>query len=388
MIKLTPPLLTGTKLYIRNLATLNLPEGNTYWFEELPQIPFLLKRQNYTLETDSPGKLHQLFLNNKLFKTFTPDISPYNLLLALNAGIYDFTVVCGEDQTSGSFQVSIKEFFWQSWIYNLQGSFLDLEIIEGRFTNPFNLILLEITYPPDIINLSNSAWALRNFSQAASVQGIKGSFDYFASGLLQSNSIFSDLDFGLTDPQEEYSKLTLHFIHPTLARRGFFLQSKDSKVIAYTSWNMADIQEIDDRNLSLSLDILGSITIHSNILGSYVLRDSEGSLLTFPLNPGIGYNFTLTNLVAGYYTIISEYIPNYIIPEPYKVLLSDGEDFQVSLLYILAPTTITIIIPSNAPWELSSGPITLIGIGGQTVDIQTYFDDGYLVWTLTIDDTR
>ena len=396
MIKFTPPSLKNTKKYIRDLAVSTLPTGNTYWFEELPQIPFIIQNQLYLLETSSLGKKHELFLNEKLHKSFIPFKSPYPLLLVLNPGIYEFKIINEIEETVGAFQVSTKEFLWQSWITSLEKPFQDLNIIEGRFKNPFNLILLEITYPPDILNLSNSPWVLRNFSQAATTPGLGASFDWFASGLFKSNTVYADIDYGLTDPQKEYSKLTLQFTHPTLSRRGFFIQQKDPELIKETSWNYAYIEDSDKRTSTglQIIDYFSNIVVHVNLQGQFNLyNESLQYLETLQYDStrstqGSYYYFS-TRKTSGIYYLLSATIPGYLKPDNVFIHLTAKENSIVEFIYEPQFTSIDIQVTPPTDWILTGTNLNLDTIeysdfGNQLINIEEDYLNGYLKWTLEL----
>lgn len=390
MLKFTPPELKGTKKYIRDLAVSQLPTGNTYWFEELPQIPFILKKQKFILETSFVGKKHDIILNDKLHKSIVPDKNPYEVLMVLNPGIYEFKILCGNEEISGAFQVSIKEYLWQSWIYSLEQTFLDLELIEGRFKNPLHLLLQEITYLPEIQNLANSSWSLRNYSKSTSTQGLKSSFKLFASGILQHNAILPRIQYSITDPQEEYSKVSMHFIHPTLARRGFFLQMFPSETISSTSWNQAILTKQDNRKISqLVLDTSSTLTIFSNVRTSFTLWNNGKSVGQFVFNSEKSstnlFAYEFLRIPEGTYTIIGDSLNEYTRPLPLEVVLAKKDSLSLTLNYLPARTTISVNIDSNVKWVLQSGSLRLDNIGSQEVDIEDYYNSGYKVWVLTID---
>lgn len=400
MLTFSPPTLQGTKKYIRDLASSVLPAGNTYWFEELPQIPFILQKQIYVLETSQIGVKHEFFLNEKLYKTLVPNTSPFEVKLVLNPGIYEFRISNPEEETVGAFQVSTKEFLWQSWISSLEKPFQDVRVIEGRFKNPLNLILLEVTYPPDILNLANSPWTLRNFAQASSTVALQASFDYFASGLLQASTIFADVDYGLVDTQKEYSKLSVHFIHPSLARRGFFLQHRDPRLVKDTTWNYAVIEDNPVRTPiePQSLDYLSTIDVHTdNELATFALYDSNqiflGNLIYNPDKSSTGSYFfdSPLRIPEGIYYISCGYIAGFIKPPNVTVSLAPKENRLLEMPYLPARTAFNIKPQPPTQWMLvghndnpSTPNVSYTDYGIRTIDIEDDYVLGFHHWTLSL----
>lgn len=406
MLKFTPPELTGiTRQYIRSVGTSTLPVGNTYWFEELPQLPFTVKKHNFILETSKIGEKHLFYLNEKLYKTVVPNESPFTIKLVLNPGIYEYKIVNDNEETTGAFQISVKEFFWNCWIQALEKPFQDLNIIEGRFKNPLNLILLEITYPPEILSLSNSPWALRNFSRASSTKNLLNSFDFFASGLFHNNTIFSEIDWKLTDYQKEYSKISIQFSHPTISRRGFFLQKHRAKDIKDTTWNYALIEEFNPTVITPPqiLNYLSTITVRTNLpvrqhnLTPFKLYDKDFNLLetltyvgTETVNNQELNLFTTTQLNAGSYVIVSDKVSGYIKSENLEINLPPKEN-QVVDLFFFNKTNLCIRINEPSDWTLTGRnenrtkpDIIYNGNGSVLYDVEIYFLDGYTSWTLDV----
>jgi hypothetical protein len=401
MLTFLPPALLGTKKYIRDLASSVLPAGNTYWFEELPQIPFILQKQIYTLETSQIGVRHEFFLNGKLYKTIVPNTSPFEVKLVLNPGIYEYKISNSKEETVGAFQVSVKEFLWQSWINSLEKPFQDIRVIEGRFKNPLNLILLEVTYPPDILNLSNSPWTLRNFAQASSTVGIQASFDFFASGLLKNSAIFANVDYGLVDTQKEYSKLSLHFVHPTLARRGFFLQHRDPKLVKDATWNYAIIEDSSKRTPiePQSLDYLSTINVHTDTdLATFALYNENvvflGNLTLNADKSSVGsyYYDCPLRIPEGIYHVSCGYVAGRIKPGNVTVSLSPKENRVLELPYLPARTSIHITPQPPTQWLLVGHNVNL-GIpdiisytdyGIRSIDLEDDYVQGYQHWTLSL----
>jgi hypothetical protein len=400
-IKLTPPTLTTTQAYIRKVGANTLPTGNTFWFEDVPQVPAITRKQKFAIDTTQIGKVHIITINNKEYKRFTPDTSPYYVPFVLNPGIYDYTIVCGEESAFGSFQVSIKEHFWQSWIRALEPTFQDLALIEGRFKNPINIVLLEITYPPEILKLSSSPYRLRNYFQSTHQTSLKKSFDWFASGLLNAAAIFTKTDYAFVDPQEDYSKLTLQFIHSTIGRRGFFLQKHDPDTILEASWNSAVIQDkpVYATVPRQSLNRLSSLTVRSNIEPKIsgvpiklftLLNDSFKPIQDFVLDSP--NHWKLKALTAGTYYVAVTSVDGYNVTPRVYVSLPPYSDMEIEVDYLAVRTEICVQLNEPMSWVLrgvnSSGLTTFLnGTGSKSFDITALFLAGYKQWLLDVDDT-
>jgi hypothetical protein len=374
-----------------------LPSGNTFWYEDIPQVAALTRKQNLTIETSLIGYTHTLSINNKVFKKFIPDKSPYYIPFVLNPGIYDYTLECGEESTFGAFQISIKEHFWQSWTRALEPAFQDLMVIEGRFKNPINIVLLEITYPPEILKLSNSSYILRNYFQATHQTGLKASFDWFASGLLGTAAIFTTTNYTYVDPQQDYSKLTLQFADSTIARRGFFLQKHDPETITKATWNIATIEDkpVYTTVSRQILNYLSSLTINTNVdpLDTQLFDLLDESLVFLKHFERIDpFKWSLKALNAGKYYIGVKSLENYNSPARVYTSLPPFSDQEIEIDYYPSRTRICVRLKESLKWVMRSVNseglvISLNGTGSAVYDITALFLAGYTMWILDVEDT-
>ena len=68
MLQLIAPDVSNVEKHIRSLGVSSFPTGDTFWYEDIPQIPARLATQYFIVNTSEPGKQHQLFLNGREYK--------------------------------------------------------------------------------------------------------------------------------------------------------------------------------------------------------------------------------------------------------------------------------------------------------------------------------
>lgn len=90
MLQLIAPNVSNVEKYIRSLGVSSFPTGDTFWYDDIPQIPARLAAQYFIVNTSEPGKKHVLFLNSNEYLTFIPDSEVFSLPLVLQQGIYDY----------------------------------------------------------------------------------------------------------------------------------------------------------------------------------------------------------------------------------------------------------------------------------------------------------
>ena len=118
MLKLILPSLSTIDQQIRDIGASSLPTGNNFWFEDIPQIPGAV-RHLFKVTTDKIGEIHELWLNDTLAKTFIPAEATTAFYLNLNPRIYEYTLKNSTDKVYGSFQISLRELVWWSWIQQM-----------------------------------------------------------------------------------------------------------------------------------------------------------------------------------------------------------------------------------------------------------------------------
>ena len=163
MLQLIAPDVSNVEKHIRSLGVSSFPTGDTFWYEDIPQILARLATQYFIVNTSEPGKQHQLFLNGREYKTFIPDSDVYSLPLVLQQGIYDYELKTDTTTVSGAFQISLKELIFWTWVQRMIPTFNTLEIQESLINTLGNEFLFELIYPNDILNLSKTPYSLKSF---------------------------------------------------------------------------------------------------------------------------------------------------------------------------------------------------------------------------------
>lgn len=252
MLQLIPPSLSNLEAKIRAIGAGTLPTGNSFWFEDLPQIPSKLSSIPFQVVTDRVGEVHELWLDGALKKKFVPQTSSMTLPLILNRGIYEATLKGpGKEQVVLSFQVSTKELIWWSWIQQLVPMFSNLEAVEARLNSPLHIMAYEITLPPSLTALQSSQFSVRNFARSSFSGTIKDSFLVLSGGLFNTPVKELDRVNTLRDRRADYSQILLPVPYQCISRKAAFLSGiKDYTRIGKLSWSSTEVAGKDpDRNV-------------------------------------------------------------------------------------------------------------------------------------------
>ena len=293
MLKLTLPKVSFQEAQIRAIGASTLPTSNNFWFEDIPQLPGRIFHE-LTIATDAIGDTHELWLGldgdpQRLRKQFVAAESTTVVQLALQAGVYDYSIKNSTEEYYGSFQVSIKELVWWAWTQQLVPYFQDLDALSSRLNNPFYLFFFEVAYPAELLALNSSPYAIRSFAKASNAKALKSGFESFASAIFDIPVSALTISNQVIDASHAFSYLALPFASPVMARRGAFL-AQHPEVISAT-WDYATVEDsiqIDPYSLSMNFSApLEIINDFSKILAE---KTTDQARLDF-INTQISENF-------------------------------------------------------------------------------------------------
>lgn len=266
MLQLIAPNVSNVEKYIRSLGVSSFPTGDTFWYDDIPQIPARLAAQYFIVNTSEPGKKHVLFLNSSEYLTFIPDSEVFSLPLILQQGIYDYELKTDTTSVSGAFQISLKELIFWTWIQRMVPTFNSLEIQESLINTLGNEFLFELIYPNDILNLSKTPYSLKSFISSGNENSPSRGLLGFASALMNKavQGVKSTSD--LADSQDDYSHITLPLPYETISRKkSFSTQHKPDEFELITS-DMVQIKEIDRRKFeAIPIDFSSKLIVNSYV---------------------------------------------------------------------------------------------------------------------------
>lgn len=266
MLQLIAPDVSNVEKHIRSLGVSSFPTGDTFWYEDIPQIPARLATQYFIVNTSEPGKQHQLFLNGREYKTFIPDSEVYSLPLVLQQGIYDYELKTDTTTVSGAFQISLKELIFWTWVQRMIPTFNTLEIQESLINTLGNEFLFELIYPNDILNLSKTPYSLKSFISSGNENSPSRGLLGFASALMNKPIRGVESTSDLADSQDDYSHITLPLPYETISRKkSFSTQHKPDEFELITS-DMVKIKEVDRRKFeAIPIDFSSKLIVNSYV---------------------------------------------------------------------------------------------------------------------------
>ena len=266
MLQLIVPNVSAIEKYIRSVGVSTFPAGNTYWYEDVPQIPAKFATHYFLIKTSQPGKKHVLLLNGAEYTTFIPDKEDYYIGLNLQQDIYDYQLIAGTESYSGSFQISLKELIFWNWIQKLVPSFNNLQIQEDLINTLGNEFLFELIYPSELLNYGTTPLSLKLFLSSGNENSPSRGLLGFSSALF--NKPVKNISAGndLVDSQDSYSQITFPLPYDTISRKKAFSVLHHPDDINLVNSDMVDIEKIDRRQFSPSaIDFTAKLTVNSHV---------------------------------------------------------------------------------------------------------------------------
>jgi hypothetical protein len=361
MLKLKAPVLGRLEQKIRSIGTSTFPLSNNFWFGDIPQIPGKLHHK-FTVETDQLGVVHELRLNGSLALRFTPKQSPETIKLVLSNNVYDYVLTAGTVESKGSFQISLKELVWWTWEQQLIASFQDLELLESYFNNPANLMLFEISFPQELLQVSNTPYAIRAFANSTRTKSIQKNLLAFAGGLFDIPVTPLKVASDLTPV--DFSKITIPFLSSSLSRRGAFC-SRFSDRIVDTSWDHVNIADSEERSSyePVSCEFSYFLRVKSHQVEplqrseiSFSLWDSELKHKILDLDYARNsaahtFDFTCISPVQDV-TLVANYPIDYQPIAPKRLTLIPGYEYVEDIYWKELRTYVQINAPTFLTWTL------------------------------------
>lgn len=408
MLKLQLPQLNYLEAGIRAIGASTLPTSNNFWFEDVAQLPGHIK-QEFSVSTDYPGIVHELWVgiddDLKLLKVFTPAESLTTLVVNLQPGLYNYVLKNEKDKNQGSFQVSIKELVWWTWIQQLVPYFQDLTALESRLNNPFYLFFYEISLPSTLLQLNSSPYGIRCYAQSSNRTSISKNFLSFAMGVFDTPVKKLSYKSQVEELVQIFSYQVVPYISPIMSRRGAFLALSN---VVDTSRDFALIQEHSEASVyKLSMDFSGSLKIvndeteFADILYEQITENFIFEIVdqtnTVVATLDSKDNFTFINgkltiyyskrLDKGYYWLRCNYYKSSagvvhgiaykyeaITPIYFKIL--PGLTTTINLVWTKKKTWVYVRAPLFVIWTLTRNSIPVVTMAGTTLEGIILPDDG------------
>ena len=383
MIRLETPQLDLIEAELREIGVTDLPSD--YWLEDIEQVP--AKTSNlFRIHTDYVGQPHKLKLNESFEQVIIPTTTPFRFQVSLKPGIYTYELSSPSETITGTFQVSVKELFWWLWLQFLAEAFSSLHMVEQRLANPIQLQSFELSFPAELLGLSQSALSLRLFGVSSLNSQVHEAFVQFASALMGQSVPELDQKWALTDPRLESDGSILPLYDSVQARRGSFNLSCR---VTGSNWDMSVIensrtQAAQDVDLMSGLEILLTVPTGGKLLtSSGVTLGFWKGLLKIDLN----LSEVCTDIQTATQQATFRLNASHLTPQqlklrafgPYREVYEEvlnllpGQVCKRHYYFSEQPYLVDIRLPDFAPWTLRglAADLTAVELTGRGPKVAT-----------------